>query len=124
MAFTHATAMQAAAKSHAVRKGPSELKQATELQAAAYKLAKDICDAPSLSEKSSREKAILLPQLVRAWDTTTNRIRILRGRPMPGSKRPARDEPKMGRQRAAKVPRNLPPVLFSGGTGHSDVTPA
>src|SRR5271169_4734406 len=110
-AFTPATASQAAAKSHAARKGPNQLKQALELQAAAYKLAMDVCDAPSLSEKSSREKALLLPPLVRAWDICTNRIRILRGRAMPGSKRPARDEPKTAKYK----PKNVPSVRLTGG---------
>jgi hypothetical protein len=49
-------------------------------------------------EASGQEKA----QAARAWEALEERKRILRGRPLPGSKRPAPDKPKP--HKAAAVP--------------------
>src|SRR5438105_2390347 len=107
--FTPATAAEAAAKSHASRKGNgkgNELRQALELQSLAYTAAQAIYPAVSLGEKPSRENAMALAALVKAWDSMANRIRVLRGVPMPGSRRPIAEP-----VRSLKRPKNLPPRL-------------
>ena len=107
-AFTAATAAAAAVISHASRRGCSELKQALALQDLAYKAAQATCFALSPAEKLPREDAIALAALLKSWDTLSNRIRILRGKPLPGSRRPAPDP---ARPAVRPKPRNLPPIV-------------
>ena len=105
--FTPATAAEAARRSHAPGSQRNSLRQAAELQNFCYQLARGICAGPSLPVKSSREDALALAGLVKAWDAMANRIRILRGIPMPGSRRP---QEKAERRRK---PLNLPPDFSS-----------
>ena len=39
-------------------------------------------------------KCVALAQVARAWESAVDRARILRGRPLPGSLKPERAEPK------------------------------
>jgi hypothetical protein len=115
--FTTATAADAAAKSHAARKGHGELKQALVLKDLAYKAALAICPTLSPCEKLPRDDAMALASLLKGYDAMCNRIRILRGKPLPGSRRPAPEpaEPKY------PPPKNLPPVAVGaipGPKGH------
>jgi hypothetical protein len=105
--FNTATAAAAAVKSHACRGCRKELLQALELQDLAYEAAKAMCSGPSLGEKLPREDAMALASLLKGWDAITNRVRILRGKPLPGSKRPAPDQAQAARR---VPPRNRPPV--------------
>src|SRR5205807_2742449 len=109
-AFSSATASAAARNSHASRKAQKELSQASELQSLAYKAALAICPALSPGEKFPREDALALASVIKAWDAVANRIRILRGRPLPGSRRPA---PEPLRAASRRKPLNRPPVLPS-----------
>jgi hypothetical protein len=80
-----------------------------ELQDLAYKEAKNISKDLSLSKESSRERTALLallPSMIKAWDTCADRRRILRGKPLPGSRRPA---PEPTRPTKCDRPRNRPP---------------
>src|SRR3989442_11864709 len=52
--------------------------------------------AKNLSEKLARAKALQALSVV--WLGASDRIRILRGRPLPGSKRPAPEVPKPKRK--------------------------
>jgi hypothetical protein len=107
-AFTHANAADAAAKSHAERRGRSELKQALVLLDLAYKAALAIYPTLSLGEKLPRDDAMALASLLKSWDTISNRIRILRGKPLPGSRRPAPEPAKP----KYPPPKNRPPVAI------------
>jgi hypothetical protein len=106
-AFTVANAAEAARKSQAARGSRKELHQALELQDLAYKAARSMCSGPSLGETLPREHAMALASLLKGWDSITNRVRILRGKPLPGSKRPAPDQAQAARR---VPPRNRPPV--------------
>ena len=44
--------------------------------------------------KLSREDATAVAQLVRAWESAQERVRINRGRPLPGTLRPKEKKPK------------------------------
>lgn len=81
--------------------------QALILQDLAYEAAVATGSALSRGEKLSREAALALPQLLKSWDTLSNRIRILRGKPLPGSRRP----PATVARSTAHRPRNLPPRM-------------
>lgn len=50
------------------------------------------------SALSEREKASLLPGLVRSWEIATERVRILRNRPLPGSMKPKAAKPTQRRR--------------------------
>ena len=106
-AFTAATAAAAARKSHAARNTPNGLKQAIELQDLAYQAAMSIRRGLSPNEKISREDAIALTNLVRAWESCQERIRIHRNKPLPGSRR---HEPERQKTAECKA-RNLPPTF-------------
>ena len=112
--FTSATAAAAAVKSHASRRGSGELKQALALQDLLYKAAQDIGSPLSRGENLSREAATTLAQLGKGWDTVSNRIRILRGKPLPGSRRP----PATVARPTDYKPRNLPPPIPMFGTSN------
>jgi hypothetical protein len=86
------------------------LKQALVLQDLAYKAALAICPALSLGEKLPRDDALALASLLKSWDTLSNRVRILRGKPLPGSRRPAAEP---ARPSKCAAPRNLPPSFRS-----------
>ena len=86
-AFTRETAAAAARRSHAAdsgRKLGNGLKQAAELQNLCYQAALGICPPLSRGAKFSREEALALAALVKGFDAMANRIRILRGKPLPG----------------------------------------
>ncbi len=104
-AFTPATAAAAARKSHAAGNVPNGLKQAIELQNLAFLAAMSIRRGLSPEGKISREDALALTNLVRAWESCQERIRIHRNKPLPGSCRHVaeRVKPVNGK------PRNLPP---------------
>jgi hypothetical protein len=108
MKFDSQNAADAARRSHAptaARKGRTELKQALELQEICYLAAKEIHPSPSPVEKFSREDAVALASLVRAWGDCSNRIRILQGKPLPGTR-------KVGPEPAKPIrPKNKPPQL-------------
>jgi hypothetical protein len=106
--FTTANAADAAAKSHAARKGHGELKQALVLKDLDYKAALAICPTLSPCEKLSRDDAMAMASLFRSWDLLSNRVRILRGKPLPGSRRPAPEPAKKASART--LFKNRPPV--------------
>ena len=84
------------------------MKQALELRDLAYKAALAICPKLSLGEKLPRDDAMALSSVLKAYDAMCNRIRILLGKPLPGSRRPA---PEPARPPKCPPPRNLPPML-------------
>lgn len=52
-------------------------------------------DVASVEDKVRRAKiAQSFSQVVKGWETLEDRKRIIRGQPLPGSKRPAVDQPK------------------------------
>ena len=112
-AFDSATAAQAARRSHAPdsrRNVPNGLKQALALQDLTFKAAVSMSEAFSDGKKIPREDAIALTNLVRAWDGCQERIRIHRGKPLPGSRRPAPELVKTAKNQRAK---NAPPNMLA-----------
>src|SRR3974377_1853429 len=119
-AFTSATASAAARRSHApgaARHTANGLKQAIDLRDLAYNAAVSIGRGLSPGQKVSREDAIALQGLVRAWESCEERIRIPRNKPFPGSRRPGPAPLRRGcKLRAARnfPPRTGLPVRVSG----------
>jgi hypothetical protein len=74
----------------------NSLVQVLDLQAMTYRAAElisnDIQDAGGKEQRAKLGQA--LSQVVKSWETLEDRKRILRGKPLPGSKRPAVDQPK------------------------------
>src|SRR5260370_23845443 len=58
----------------------------------------------------ARDNAMALAGLIRGWDTALERLRILRGKPLPGSKRPAAEPPKRLKRWGPRA-RLLPPPV-------------
>jgi len=61
--------------------------------------------APTLEDKLARAQAIRCLAVV--WKDASDRIRILRGRPLPGSKRPV-SEPKRHKPKPLAAPTEAP----------------
>lgn len=61
-------------------------------------------DDPEQSELA-RAHATAVTNLVRAWDAGMERIRILRGEPMPGSRRPAPDKERVQKRKLNRPPK-------------------
>lgn len=61
--------------------------------------------------KVTREDATAVAQLVRAWESAQERVRINRGRPLPGTLRPtaAKSKLKTGRKEPEPVFVEAPP---------------
>lgn len=83
------------------------MKQALALRDLTYNAALAICPALSLGEKLPRDDAMALASLLKGYDAMCNRIRILRGKPLPGSRRPAPEPAKP----KYPPPKNRPPVM-------------
>jgi hypothetical protein len=69
------------------------------------------------SPASLQEKSRMLCDLVRAWDTASERIRVIRGRPLPGSLRP--EKKKVVRVRKVGMVDALPEQSVSTSTSDS-----
>lgn len=78
------------------------LSQAVRLQELSYdaavSLKQDVCEGQNPDVRARAASGIA--QLVKAWDTSRDAVRILRGKPLPGSLRP---EPKPKKPRRARV---------------------
>jgi hypothetical protein len=57
----------------------------------AFLIAQDVEDAGSKEQRAKLGQS--LSQVVKSWETLEDRKRILRGKPLPGSKRPAVEPP-------------------------------
>ena len=79
---------------HDMRMGNRGLTQAYDLRDLAAKETEELRAMPliTLEDRLARAKAIQALAVV--WRDASDRIRILRGRPLPGSKRPAVEQPK------------------------------
>ena len=66
-------------------------------------------DIKECEDKEQRARvASALASLAKGWDSITDRIRILSGTPMPGSRRPPPDQPKKAKVKSAPKPAPLP----------------
>src|SRR5690348_5449464 len=107
--FTSATASAAARKSHAEnsrRFSRDGLQQAVVLRKMAFDAAVSMRGSFSPEKKITRDDAIGLGNLIRAWEASDEQIRIYKNRPLPGSRRPAPEQPPPPKRRPF---RNLPP---------------
>ena len=78
---------------------PRGLTQAYELRDLAANEAIAIAAEPAPSDPLVRSRrALALGTLVKAWDAASDRIRLLRGRPLPGSRRPGPPKPASSRR--------------------------
>jgi hypothetical protein len=88
--FTTATAREAGRKGLATRRIGNSLRQATALQRLAFETANSLAlRIRNATNGASREDCTALAHVIRAWEGCTERIRILKGKPMPGSLRPS-----------------------------------
>ena len=71
-----------------------DLKQATELRNITFDIAMDLAktEVSTLDDKVARAQGVA--RLMQGWEGACDRIRIIRGKPLPGSRRPAPDKPK------------------------------
>lgn len=51
---------------------------------------------PPLKPVERARRALAISALVKAWETASDRVRILRGHPLPGSRKPEPRKPKNG----------------------------
>lgn len=84
--------------------GSHGLTQAYEIRDLAAKHALELRDLPAdgIEEKAARAQA--LRNLAQVWDTASERIRIIRGRPLPGSLRPKALPPRKGKRQVDAIP--------------------
>lgn len=99
------------------------LTQAYMLRDLAAKHALELDDAPmsELETRSSRAQA--LSALLRAWETAVDRIRILRGRPLPGSLRPEKKTLRRGAAPKSLADR-LSPLIMPTANPPTQVDPS
>jgi hypothetical protein len=82
------------------------LKQAYDLMDFTYAAAlalRDSCGGKKGKLTISREDAPAIAALVKAWELTADRVRILRGKPLPGALRPEKPTPRRKRLPVAPV---------------------
>ena len=67
-------------------------------------------DAPALPADRFR-RAMAVTSLVKAWEAASERLRIARGQPLPGSLRPAQSKPRQPRRQSglAQPPKPAEP---------------
>jgi hypothetical protein len=70
------------------------LTQAYELRDLAIAEAKELRERALAEDETPSTRAQAISAMIRAWDVASSRIRVLRGRPLPGSLRPVSDKPK------------------------------
>lgn len=88
-----------------------QLREAGELRELAYTAATKMRETISANGgKFERDDAIALGALLRGWVSIGQSIRVLQGRPLPGSKRPPNDEPKARKRQPANRPPPLPAI--------------
>jgi hypothetical protein len=86
---------------------PSALTQALDMRDKAAELAIDIANAQADTLADKRARAQGLRDCNTVWDTSCDRARVLRGKPMPGSLKP--ESPKAKRRVASVVePTEMP----------------
>lgn len=120
--FNPQTAAQAAKLSHLNGKRKKKPKrthtitQGTELQEALHRAGKRLDeDMPKVEDRSERARiACALASVAKGWQSMTDQLRILAGKPLPGSRRPPPDQPKKPKaQSAPKLvlpePEPIPP---------------
>jgi hypothetical protein len=92
------------------------LKQAYELQDLTYKIAVSMSKSLSDGQKIPRGDAVAYTHVVKAWDSCQERIRIHRGKPLPGSCRPGPAQVKPTKKpRAKNAPPNMMAKVLPGG---------
>lgn len=79
------------------------LKQAYELRDLAAQQALALKDGPLAERETMSQRAQALASLVKAWDYASDRLRIMRNRPLPGSLRPEKQPKKVARVKASPV---------------------
>jgi hypothetical protein len=83
------------------------LKQAYDLMDFTYAATVALRDACGSGKRGkltiSREDASAIAALVKAWELTADRVRVLRGKPLPGALRPDKPTPRRKRPSVAPV---------------------
>lgn len=87
------------------RKQNRGLAQAYDLRDLAAKEVEQLRQSPLAEDETLAHRAQAISAMIRAWDVASSRIRILRGRPLPGSLKP--------QPRVRTKPAALPPPTES-----------
>lgn len=90
------------------------LKQAYELRDLAAQQALALKDGPLAERETMSQRAQALASLVKAWDYASDRLRIMRNRPLPGSLRPEKPSKKVARVKASPVESAVESAVDSG----------
>ena len=86
----------------------STLRQALDLQKLAYQVAMDLSEPGSSEvEDQRRARAQAVASAIKAWELATDRARIVRGKPLPGSMRPE-SKPTKRKQQPSMFTENKP----------------
>ncbi len=83
--------------------GNAGLKQAYDLRDFTNEEALRLRDAPLADKETPSARAQAITALVRAWDVASERIRIIRNRPLPGSLKPEASKGKAKRKPAVPI---------------------
>jgi len=85
------------------KQGSRGLTQAYDLRDLAAKMGEELrgCPAETLQDKATRARA--LRDCVSVWDSARDAIRVMKGRPLPGSLRPEKPKSKTARQTTGPV---------------------
>jgi hypothetical protein len=87
----------------------STLAQAVELKDLAFKTALEIAAATDPKQLAqAREKARAVYDATKAWEISVDRVRVVRNKPLPGSRRPAPEQPKQKKQTAHTFSESKP----------------
>ena len=84
--------------------------QALDLQSALHRAGKSLDeDMEQGEDRTERARiACALASVAKGWQSMTDQLRILAGKPLPGSRRPPPDQPKKARVKSAPKPAPMP----------------
>ncbi len=83
----------------------ARLKNALFVEDFAVSALKDMRECLSFDDpESARDNALAFASAVKSWDTAQERIRILKGEPQPGQKRPLPEAPKVVKRKLNRPP--------------------
>ena len=111
--FTAQTSIAARANSLRTRRNNRRTPvktQASDIQHALHKASKLLSgDIESCKEKEERARvASALASVAKGWQSMTDQLRILAGKPLPGSRRPPPDQPKKPKAQSSPRPAPMP----------------
>lgn len=70
----------------------------------ALAIGNDTAADPPLKPVERARRALAISALVKAWETASDRVRIMRGQPLPGSRRPDERRPSSDKRKWTDIP--------------------